>query len=51
MTQVVPSTSPEPAPRVVSERVARAAARALIAVNRKLGVETDERTKRLASRS
>ena len=34
---------------VISERVARAAARALLAANDKLGVESDEKTKRLAA--
>ncbi|MBK5307538.1 MAG: hypothetical protein JJD92_12685 [Frankiaceae bacterium] len=36
-------------PRVISERVARAAARALLAANEKLGVESDAKTKRLAA--
>ena len=41
----------QPADRpVISERVARAAARALLAANEKLGVESDAKTKRLAKR-
>ena len=35
--------------RVVSERVARAAARTIMAANEKLGVESDEKTTRLAT--
>lgn len=41
----------DPAQRVITERVARAAARALLAANEELGVESTAKTKRLARKA